>query len=119
MCHGKELRCCGDKNRIGTYLEQASELLQQTPNKIPTFMCRVQCGLRGASVHWEKGITLAYSKNLAVNSHEIGGVGKKEGDRAANYHLCYHLTETETIPECSSASANRLARHISAKTMET
>lgn len=65
MCHGKELRCCGHKNRIGIYLEEACELLHQTPNKIPTFMCPIQHELSGAPVYWEKDITLAYSKTLA------------------------------------------------------
>jgi len=39
--------------------------------------------------------------------------GREEGDRVANYHLCYLLTETEIIPERSSASANSVLQGIS------
>lgn len=102
----KQLRCCGDKNRMGMNSEHLNKLLQQTPNKIPTFMSLVVCGLSGASVRWEKSITAAYSKNLAVSSHQTGGAEGKGGGRAVNCHLCYFLTETETVPVCSRASAN-------------
>lgn len=64
----KQLRCCGDKNRMGMNSEQLNKLLQQMPNKIPTFMSLVVCGLSGASVKWEESITPAWSKNLAVSS---------------------------------------------------
>lgn len=59
-------------------------------------MCPGQDGPSGSSVYWEKCIALAYSKNLAAYSHWIEETEGKGGDRAANYHLCYDLTETET-----------------------
>lgn len=66
-------------------------------------MCPGQHGPGGSPVCWEKYIALAYSKNLAAYSHWIGGTGVKGGERAANYQLCCHLTETETTPECNTA----------------